>query len=532
MCTNSIKIAKGCYTSLIYLIPLILMFPIISLGKTYSFDFSSIPAKEFSVGKIASIKNSALLADSTKTGSRWNNYLISNPKSLPIPGGHVCVVEFDYKIIKKAVFPHDHGYFYFFIRTPKGTKFDKWKRWEGTAGTKGHKRYIIELPNQPGWRIYFGIKGQGIIEIDNLKISDFPDIKTAQESTPFYVHIGFEDNEPKIWSILQNSARVVRSPSGNYLLADTTKDRIRVWRRYLQLSPSSIGLEKNTTYSVQFKYEIIESPSYFQLLERGSRGWRLILSWSGPKGHKGEAKVIFTSDEKRACPLIFGMKGPGAIIIDDIVIRRWKNEQEAKEGLQAENITRDQLKQEVSKIKAEISKVRVLDYLAKLLSKINDIESKLTQSSFTTAEKLKLYKMMQNIKRDIFKLRVMNDTSTWNSAFVTFVDDSLRKIRRDAHYDYKNKPISNVELWIAGNEYESFQIIIVPFRDISGLSLKFSDLKSNTGTIGKENIKWYKVEYVDTKKKLYPVKYVGYWPDPLEPVDKINIPASQYVQPI
>ncbi len=512
----------------------ILMLSVISLGKKYSFDFSSPPDKAFSISKIASVKNSVLRANSSNTKRRWNNYLISNPKTLIMQGKHRYVVEFDYKIIKKAEFPHDHGYFYFFIRTPKGTKYDIWKRWEGKDGAKGHKRYIIELPNQPGWRIYFGIKGQGIIELDKLKIGDIDEFDTHEKHTPLNIHIGFEKNEPVRWSILQKSAKVMSGKDGNYLLADTTFDKIRTWRRYLQLAPSQIGIKKNTCYSIQFDYKILKSPSYFQLLERGSHGWRLVMSWSGPAGYKGKGQIIFISDENRASPLIFGMKGPGAIIIDNIVIREWKNIKQAKEGLKAESISRDEIEKRISKIKSEVKKFKLSPSTNNIISKIKFIESKLGQSSLTITEKIALYKTLQNLDRDIFKLRIINITKTKSySAFIAFIDNSLRKIRRDAAYDYTGKQTNKVELSLAGNEYESFQIVIIPFRNITALTLKFSDLKSaDNKTIRKENIKFYKVEYVDTKKELYPVKYVGLWPDPLEPKEQIDISKSQYAQPL
>ena len=87
----------------------------------------------------------------------------------------------------------------------------------------------------------------------------------------------------------------------------------------------------------------------------------------------------------------------------------------------------------------------------------------------------------------------------------------------------------DVSISAAGNEYESFQIIIFPKdNDLIGVSFEISDLiNAKAGTkIPQENITWRVVGYVPTQRPYYPVKFVGLWPDPLIPVKSYDIKAS------
>lgn len=368
-----------------------------------------------------------------------------------------------------------------------------------------------------------------MLSLTVVRASSLPDYGAS-------VRIGFEKDEEVVWTLLQNGAEseIVYEDSGAYLLADTTKKK-GVWRRFLHLHPSKIGLETNSTYSVQFDYEIIESPSYFQLMERGSSGWRLLLNWNGPKGYKDRAQAIFVTDAKRKCPLIFGMKGPGSIIIDNIVIRQWENEEFAQETLSVVDLKPEECQPRLADIKKNLQNSESIPEKWQISKKVSTVEKLLSEDTFTVKKRLEIYRVMSELERDIFKLKAIQDYLTVGKApeFLTFIDNALIKIRRDTVYEYIDKPTNHAELNCAGNERESFQLVIIPLlNDVEDLRLEMSDLISSNGVIAGENITWSKVEYVNTQKKIYPVEYVGWWPDPLVPVDRISVPSLQYAQPL
>lgn len=50
---------------------------------------------------------------------------------------------------------------------------------------------------------------------------------------------------------------------------------------------------------------------------------------------------------------------------------------------------------------------------------------------------------------------------------------------------------------LAGNEYESFQLVVLPFwKSLKTVSVSFSDLVGKAGTIGASNLAWFAVDYV------------------------------------
>jgi Domain of unknown function (DUF4091)/Family of unknown function (DUF6067) len=110
-----------------------------------------------------------------------------------------------------------------------------------------------------------------------------------------------------------------------------------------------------------------------------------------------------------------------------------------------------------------------------------------------------------------------------------FAASSLDRIFLDGKSLLKPSFSRDVSITAAGNEYESFQIVILSKdKDLTGVSFEISDLQNlKTGSkISQENITWRVVGYVPTQKPYYPVKFVGLWPDPLMPVKSYDIKAS------
>jgi hypothetical protein len=111
---------------------------------------------------------------------------------------------------------------------------------------------------------------------------------------------------------------------------------------------------------------------------------------------------------------------------------------------------------------------------------------------------------------------------------------SVLKLRKDALFP---QPISDqVDMSLARNEYESFQLAILPFgRDLGQLTLEVSDLTSkNGGVIQKNNVEVSLVDYnkIDWQAE-YVTKYKGWHPDPLIPLKAgIDIDGNDVCRPI
>ncbi len=103
-------------------------------------------------------------------------------------------------------------------------------------------------------------------------------------------------------------------------------------------------------------------------------------------------------------------------------------------------------------------------------------------------------------------------------------------------YPFRGDVRGTVELRSAGNEYESFQAVILPFfKDLKGVSVSFSDLHriGGMGTISAENCSWRTQPYV---QPLPCHGYPGYdliapKPDPLLPGEPFDLSAERF-QPL
>ena len=114
-----------------------------------------------------------------------------------------------------------------------------------------------------------------------------------------------------------------------------------------------------------------------------------------------------------------------------------------------------------------------------------------------------------------------------------FAASSLDRIFQDGRTLLKPHFSTSSLLFAAKNEYESFQIVLqTGQKQIENVSVNLSDLidSQNNSKIEKSNISFRVVGYVPSSKPYYKVKYVGNWPDPLLPFQKINI-AAHTTQP-
>ena len=117
-------------------------------------------------------------------------------------------------------------------------------------------------------------------------------------------------------------------------------------------------------------------------------------------------------------------------------------------------------------------------------------------------------------------------------AYKVSIEPGLKKIFRESGSS-RFRGINSVKIFMARNEYESFQIVVYGTQsDLKEVTIVTEDMVSGQGNrFKKENIEWKVVDYVKTKKPYYQVSHVGYWPDPLVKKEKIDVPKGG-IQPI
>ena len=122
---------------------------------------------------------------------------------------------------------------------------------------------------------------------------------------------------------------------------------------------------------------------------------------------------------------------------------------------------------------------------------------------------------------------------SWGEGFLAGAVSSLEKVPREPGR-FRGEVADTAVIGAAGNEYESFQIILFsPTEPLRKVRLKPTDLfcRAQDRRLSAEHITTRRVAYVETKKPVYDVDFVGHWPDPLMPPKPFDIPGG-VIQPI
>jgi len=126
------------------------------------------------------------------------------------------------------------------------------------------------------------------------------------------------------------------------------------------------------------------------------------------------------------------------------------------------------------------------------------------------------------------RARVQVQTTAGNDVVVGFATSMEKILPRVGAGPLQVK--SRVELKLARNETESFQVIVLPCReDIKQVRVRVNDLRSQDGVwFAAENIDAVPVGYVETKAvPPYGSSHVGWWPDPiLDFMEAVDIAKS------
>ena len=113
--------------------------------------------------------------------------------------------------------------------------------------------------------------------------------------------------------------------------------------------------------------------------------------------------------------------------------------------------------------------------------------------------------------------------------FIVGTVHSLEKVPRNKYW-FKGRYGTSMSLEAARNEYESFQVAVLPDvgRTCRRVTLTAEDLQLDGGqaTIPRGQVTIYRVGYVQTNRARYPSLYTGPWPDPLLPNGALEITGS------
>ncbi len=144
------------------------------------------------------------------------------------------------------------------------------------------------------------------------------------------------------------------------------------------------------------------------------------------------------------------------------------------------------LKENVSRIKSGLDKIS---------ANLNDYK-KLTREEWKILESQvqELEKQWQKLAFDINLINLYPDSKKIRD-FALGTAFPEKKIYRDTVY--RGSTTGPVKLAVAGNETDSFQLLVIPFwKSLKDVKVKFSDLKGENGIIKADNFRWFKVGYV------------------------------------
>lgn len=85
---------------------------------------------------------------------------------------------------------------------------------------------------------------------------------------------------------------------------------------------------------------------------------------------------------------------------------------------------------------------------------------------------------------------------------------------------------SSIEVFSAKNEYEPFQVVVTPRRELENLRVRIDDLRGPT-TITSASITVRQAETVNVREPTSPDCAPGEYPDPLVPLTSVTVPAGR-----
>ncbi|MDT8975071.1 hypothetical protein RQP50_02300 [Paenibacillus sp. chi10] len=301
----------------------------IELNDIERFEHGSYQNTDYTGQKLTNNSNyvieGAYSAYGTAEGSvDWNEFLHSDRSKIKFEPNTTYSITFKYKILSK---PEKDGYFYFLVRSANmdyinDKAFTKLQDYDD--GTINTTTITFTTASVDNYYLIWGQRYGGAITIDNIRI---------KKETESFEGDKLEDTAYKTGGPL--GATVTTDPNqvisgGKSILGRAP--RSEEWNEFLHSDFKKAYFEPNTTYSVTFKYKIIDLPDkegYFYFLARAFgqdyANDKSFTTWKGQVGDVEETTITFTTGPFEQYYLIWGQRFGGAIAIDDITITKLNN---------------------------------------------------------------------------------------------------------------------------------------------------------------------------------------------------------------
>ncbi len=113
------------------------------------------------------------------------------------------------------------------------------------------------------------------------------------------------------------------------------------------------------------------------------------------------------------------------------------------------------------------------------------------------------------------------------------IENTLTKVFKERTL-FEGKIENNVSISMARNEYQGFQVVVIPLKKkLKNVRVEFSPLinKKENAKIERKYISWNKVGYVYIREARCRTERLGWWPDPLLPSDIFDVEENE-IQPL
>ncbi|MBP2114947.1 RHS repeat domain-containing protein [Paenibacillus silagei] len=247
----------------------------------------------------------------------WKEFSYTDAQKVKFEKNTTYQVTFSYRSVDMG--PVDSNrYFYFLARSTDNTQDKGWTTWNDANGTRGSRTVTFTTANKENYYLIWGIHSGGALSIDDIEITKVSESfeKGTFTDTQFTAGSGVITKDPE---------KVISGQYSAYLASQQNEE----WKTILTTDPNTYRFEKNTTYTVTFSYKPMDmdpmnNGRYFYFLARSmddqeDKGW---TTWNEGSGITKRKSVTFTTGNKDNYYLIWGIRGGGAISLDDITIHK------------------------------------------------------------------------------------------------------------------------------------------------------------------------------------------------------------------
>ncbi|MEF2246093.1 DUF4832 domain-containing protein [Paenibacillus sp. IITD108] len=290
-----------------------------------SFESGSFPSSKFvggfhGAGALTSQAEQIISGQYSAFGSApaaqdWTEFLYSDTSKIQLEPATTYTVSFKYKA---SASPGPNGFYYFLARTGSGSfSHDKgFTTWRDDSGASRYK--TVTFTTDTGYTDYYliwGLRSGGAIAIDDIVIT-----KHAEAA-----YDSFESGDIRSSRYEFGTGQSAGSLNGTQgLHGSWSVSSVSDERSFLYSRKDRLKLSPNSAYLITFRWKTLASPNgggTFRLASQSAKSGMTASShrWAGNSRQESEIRslVVHTGKEKDF-RLVWGLKGSGDIVIDDI----------------------------------------------------------------------------------------------------------------------------------------------------------------------------------------------------------------------